>query len=437
MEEQWMVDRAALRDLIQQNPQMTQRELAQEMGRSLGWVQKWSKRLRNQPVDDVTAVQRQCSSGRMARPKRSAAVVARVLTLRDELPALLHRVPGPRAILYYLAQDETLPAATLPQSTRTVWQILDEAGRIERAPKREHVPLERAEPLHVWQMDLKDATTVRHTVSDKKQHQVEILNVVDTGTSLLLSSVPRADYNAETVLWTLTDAFQRQGLPYRLTFDRDSRFIGSWSSGGFPSALMRFLACLDIEVHLTPPHRPDKNAYVERFHRTLEYECLRAHCPTTLEEARSVLHTFQTFYNQERPNQALSCGNRPPGQAFPALLPWRDLPAIVDPDRWLITIDGKLFKRRVKHNGSVEVDNHSYYISQGLRGQMVVLRVEAAHQRFAVLYQGHFLKHRAIKGLHQMPFPFEDYLKLMCEEAVSEHRRWLSQARRRLVRPYA
>ena len=45
MEEEWMRDRALLRDLLQKSPQASPRELAQATGRSMSWVKKWRKRL--------------------------------------------------------------------------------------------------------------------------------------------------------------------------------------------------------------------------------------------------------------------------------------------------------------------------------------------------------------------------------------------------------
>jgi hypothetical protein len=45
MEEEWMRDRALLRDLLQKTPQASPRELAQAIGRSVSWVKKWRKRL--------------------------------------------------------------------------------------------------------------------------------------------------------------------------------------------------------------------------------------------------------------------------------------------------------------------------------------------------------------------------------------------------------
>ena len=84
----------------------------------------------------------------------------------------------------------------------------------------------------------------------------------DKGTSILLTATPREDFNAETVITAMVDAFMVNGLPEVITFDRDPRFIGSWSAKDFPAPFMRFLMCLGIRVHVCPPKRPDKNAFV-------------------------------------------------------------------------------------------------------------------------------------------------------------------------------
>ncbi len=52
---------------------------------------------------------------------------------------------------------------------------------------------------------------------------------------------------------------------------------------------------------------------------------------------------FRLHYNHERPNQAITCGNRPPCVAFPALRPRPALPAVVDPDRWVEVLHGERY----------------------------------------------------------------------------------------------
>ena len=52
MDEQYYLDRAKLRELMTQQPGLTRREQAKAIGRSLSWVKKWVKRLREADPHD-------------------------------------------------------------------------------------------------------------------------------------------------------------------------------------------------------------------------------------------------------------------------------------------------------------------------------------------------------------------------------------------------
>lgn len=426
MEEQYYLDRARLRDLMKQHPHWPQCRFAAILGRSRSWVKKWMKRLRQTPPDDAAVLWGQ-SRARQTSPRRvNQAIVDRVLDIRDHPPDNLQRTPGPRAILYYLHRDEGLQAKAtyLPRSPATIWGILDQHDRIYREPKRTHTPLERPDPLLDWQIDFKSISSVPPQPEGKQQHVVEVLNVVDMGTSLLLDALPREDYNAETAIISLTNTFLVEGLPRSITFDRDPRFVASASSRDFPSAFMRYLLCLDIQIHVCPPSRPDLNAFVERYHRNYEEECLQIHRPTTLDQTHDVTKAYQWHYNHERPHQGVACNNQPPYVAFPSLPKLRRLPEMVDPDRWLLAYHQHKFKRRVRSNGSVEVDKKSYYIGRQFKGCYVVLELDAHQRQFIAWHEGRAIKQLPIKGLHDAPLRFEDYLAFICEQAISEWRRW-------------
>lgn len=98
MEEQWMVDRGQLCDLLLDQPHLHYRELAQIVGRSLSWVKKWAPRLRRYPNDDGV-LRRWTSPRTYTRPSRTPLVVRKILDIRDHPPDGLRRVPGPKAIL--------------------------------------------------------------------------------------------------------------------------------------------------------------------------------------------------------------------------------------------------------------------------------------------------------------------------------------------------
>ena len=68
--------------------------------------------------------------------------------------------------------------------------------------------------------------------------------------------------------------------------------------------MLRFLQCLGIEPRVCPPQRPDKNPFVERYHRNFKYECQLIEKPTDLSNTVEVNQRYVRFYNFERPNQA-------------------------------------------------------------------------------------------------------------------------------------
>lgn len=433
MEEQWYADRCLLRDLLRAHPDWTQQQLAQQTGRSVGWVKKWKRRLRAAAPGEDGVLWGQSRARKYPPPPLDRAVVDRILALRDQPPAGLARVPGPRAILYYLAQDAELVASgtRLPRSARTIWRILSGHGRIAHPPSRAHQPLDRPPPLTAWQLDFKDVTTVPADPGGKQQHVVETLNIIDSGTSILLEARVRADFTAATALDAVVDALRAHGLPERVTIDRDPRFVGAASGRDFPTPFVRCLTCLGVAVDICPPHRPDLNCYVERYHRSYDRECLRIHRPASEEQAVAVTADFVRQYNEQRPNQARSCGNRPPRAAFPDLPARPPLPATVDPDAWLRTVDGRSFARKVRHDGTVTLDGDRYYVGQKLVGQPVVLRVRAADHTLDVLRHQQVLRQVRLKGLRKATLPLDDYVALMREQAQLRQDRTARLTRRR------
>ncbi len=365
--------RATLRWLAQQHSEWTHQDLADALGMSGSWVSKWLQRLRRADPDDVMVLHSR-TPPRHTPPVSIASqpvVVQRILEIRVAPPENLQRVPGPEAILYYIHRDPALQGAgmRLPRSQTTIWKILRQAGCIEKDRRRRPKPLELRERGEEVQFDLKDASSVPADPEGKRQHVVEIANFVDAGTSIWLHRQVGAQFDAETLFEVVTQFLCQHGLPRMLTFDNDPRLVGSPSGRDFPSALVRFLWCVGVTPNVIPPHRPDLNAYVERFHRSLGQECLQVHLPRTHEQVQEATEAFLTHYNGERPNQARSCGNQPPRVAceqFPTL---PAVPRTADPDRWLMQVNKQAFARTIRAGGDVTINRQDYYVSRRLAGK--------------------------------------------------------------------
>ena len=250
---------------------------------------------------------------------------------------------------------------------------------------------------------------------------------------MLLWSEVRTDFTAETLLASLAQAIEQHGLPRRITLDRDPRSVGAPQGSDFPSALLRFGLCLGIEMHVCPPRHPQDNGFVERYHRTYQEECLNHERPTTVEHARAATEAFQTHYNIQRPNQARSCGNRPPLSAFPDLKPLPRPPEQVEVDGWLNVFEGIHVERKVDVHGQVHLDLRSYYVDVHRAGQRVSLQIEAASRSLLIWHEASFLKTVPLRGFSAGTYSFERFVEYMIQQARALHRLRSLQERKRRV----
>jgi hypothetical protein len=429
LQEQWVADRAKLRCLLRDHPDWSLRQLSEATNRSTAWVKDWKKRLLAASPNDQTVLWGLSHAPHKPHQSPPQLLLDRLLEWRTNPPEGLKRVPGPRTLLYFLAKDPLLQAEGIkpPRSTSTIYQLLVSLGCIARPGLKKAQPQQRSAPLESIAVDFKDITTVEIDPDGKKQHCIEVFNFVDEGTSLLWAAVARDDFNAESVVETLLAVFGEQGLPRQLRFDRDPRFVGARQGRDFPSAMVRMLHVLGVQPAICPPHRPDKNAFVERYNRAYKTECVLVGHPENLSRVREVTAEYQQHYNFVRPHQGKSCHNLPPRVAFPELPALPGLPMLLDPDHWLVAVEGEHFTRKVKRDGSVLLDKYPYYLGQALAGEYVVLEVDAVKRELVVYHHQREIRRLRLKGLYRRAMSLEEYRQAIMEEARSERRGWRPQ----------
>ncbi len=101
---------------------------------------------------------------------------------------------------------------------------MDASGRVSGLDTTPSPALPRCRP---GKPTRKDVSTVGADPQGKQEHVVETLNIVDSGTSVLLDAQVRDDFSAEVALQALVPPLQRYGCPASLTVDRDPRWVGS------------------------------------------------------------------------------------------------------------------------------------------------------------------------------------------------------------------
>jgi transposase InsO family protein len=236
--------RANLSYLLHQHPNWTSAQFAAALGYSVAWVKKWRSRLREElaaglPLEQIW--QGHSRARKTPPPQTQPLVVEQILAIRDQPPEGLRRVPGQEAIRYYLERDPAVQFFQLPiPSCKTIYRVLKTHQRIPQRGKPVHHPLERPKPMTAWQIDFKDVSSVPADREGKRQHVVETLNIIDTGTSVLLDAHVRADFSAETALQALASTLAKYGCPTSITLDRDPRWVGSPAGSDFPAARLAF-----------------------------------------------------------------------------------------------------------------------------------------------------------------------------------------------------
>ena len=257
---------------------------------------------------------------------------------------------------------------------------------METASGKKEEPEPFHSPLDEVQGDFKDVSSVPPDPSGegKQVHIVEGCTCVDAATSMLVSAQPPEEYHAQTALEAVIPFLREHGRPRQMSCDRDPRWVGGSSGWDVPSALLRFLPGVQREPRICPAHQPQKNAFVERSHRSYKEECLQVQQPETLEEVKRVTEAFQQHDQFHRPHQGRACQNQPPRQAFPTWPELPPLPRTVQADRWLWHSHHRIFARLIGSDGCVAVNHETYARGTALAGHKVALVIDAAKAVFDV-----------------------------------------------------
>lgn len=426
-ESERVYDRMHLYHLLEAEPTLPIRQLSQRVGRSERWVRKWKQRFAATETVNFTTFQSQSRAPKTRPRQTSEGIKERVCDLRESLSDEYHRAAGAKLIGHYLLKDETLveSGVFIPTSSRTITKILRERGYIRCSPKREHEPLELMEPMEEWEMDFCETQLV--------DGRFEFFLVVDRGTSRVVHVEGGEGYRADTALLAVIRLFSLNGLPKRLRFDRDPRFVWSWSADSFPAPLVKLLHGLGVEPVICPPRRPDKKPYVERCVRTFKHEWLDRFSLETMADCYAALEAFPTYYNSQRIHMGRACDGRTPDEAFPHLPVLPALPEAVQPNQWLISQNGRAFRRRIRANGTIQVDKQTYYIGTDFAKRSVLVHLDAQKQCLWVTLEGKVLPDALeLKDLYPEQLPLQDYLKLLQKEAISiayyRHMVWMQSS---------
>jgi hypothetical protein len=99
------------------------------------------------------------------------------------------------------------------------------------------------------------------------------------------------------VIRTLQQVMDWRGKPRVIRCDNDPECISG--------TLLQWAAERQIRIEYIQPDKPQQNAYVERYNRTVRYDWLAQHIFASIDEVQEAATAWLWAYNNERPNMAL------------------------------------------------------------------------------------------------------------------------------------
>lgn len=235
----------------------------------------------------------------------SAPVEARIAGMRREHPGW-----GPSRIRWELERAGVVP---LPGRS-AVYRALVRHGLVQvrkrRRRREDYRRWERPRAMDLWQMDVMGRVYLAGGA------EVKVVTGIDDHSRFVVCAKAVLRATARPVCQALAEALRRHGIPEQILTDNGKVFTSRFGRGPGPVMFDRICADNGIKHLLTRPYSPTTTGKVERLHKTMRKEFVRAADGkyATLAELQAALDRWVTEYNTARPHQ--SCGQRPPAERF-------------------------------------------------------------------------------------------------------------------------
>ena len=180
---------------------------------------------------------------------------------------------------------------------KRVYRLYRELELNLRIKPKNRLVREKPEPLavpeainQVWSMDF-----MHDRLEDGRAFR--ILNVIDDFNREGLGIEVDFSLPAERVIRALEQIMEWRGWPRMLRCDNGPEYISA--------ALRTWTEEHGIRLEHIQPGKPQQNAYVERYNRTVRYDWLGQYMFESIAEVQDFATRWLWTYNNERPNMAL------------------------------------------------------------------------------------------------------------------------------------
>ncbi|NMG34553.1 IS3 family transposase [Azoarcus sp. TTM-91] len=180
---------------------------------------------------------------------------------------------------------------------KRVYRIYRELELNLRIKPRKRIVREKPEPLAVpeainqcWTMDF-----MHDQLADGRSFR--LLNIIDDFNREALAMDIDLSLPAERVVRALEQVIEWRGKPTAIRSDNGPEYVGKM--------LTEWAQKNGVRLDYIQPGKPQQNAYVERFNRTVRYDWLGHYLFESIAEVQDYATRWLWLYNHERPNMAL------------------------------------------------------------------------------------------------------------------------------------
>lgn len=222
---------------------------------------------------------------------RDSAVIEALNGLVDEFPRL-----------GYWKYVDVLSARNYGWNHKRIHRVYCTLGLNQPRRTKRRLPQRQPEPLlvpqrsnQVWSADF---------MSDALYHgpRFRTFNIIDDFNREALAIEVDTSLRAERLVRVFDRLKAERGLPDMLRVDNGPEFLSQ--------TFVAWCQANGIFISYIQPGKPNQNAYIERFNRTVRNEVLNLYLFRDLDEVREIMSQWMIQYNEQRSHDAL--GGLPP-----------------------------------------------------------------------------------------------------------------------------
>lgn len=180
---------------------------------------------------------------------------------------------------------------------KRVYRIYRELELNLRIKPKKRIVREKPEPLaepsainECWSMDF-----MHDHLEDGRSYR--LFNVLDDFNREGLAIELDLSLPSERVIRALEQVIEWRGKPKVLRYDNGPEYVSS--------AVSCWAKRRGIRLEYIQPGKPQQNAYIERYNRTVRYDWLAQYLFESIDQVREFATRWLWTYNNERPNMAL------------------------------------------------------------------------------------------------------------------------------------